>query len=250
MGIWWRSAVVFAAFVLLVGRRSEADTVLLNPSKDNTLYQDDFGQLSNGQGQHFFAGRTGGLTPPIRRGLISFDIAGNIPAGSTIQNVVLTLHMSRSMTGSEIEIDLRQVLTGWGEGASVAQGEEGMGAPAAPGDATWLHTFHDTDFWSQPGGEFADAVSATAAVSEVGFYSFDSEFNPGLVADVQQWLDQPDTNHGWGVLAADEFLPRSAKQFDTRENIDPTFQPTLTVDYTTSCHQTNWDGYIKGRGEQ
>jgi len=45
-------------------------------------------------------------------------------------------------------------------------------------------------------------------------------------------------------------LPLSAKRFDTRENTEPTFQPVLTVDYTTSCHQTNWDGYIKGRGEQ
>lgn len=246
MRIGWSSAVVFAVFVLLGERRAEADTVLLNPIKDNTLYQDDFGQTSNGQGQHFFAGRTAaGL---IRRGLISFDIASNIPAGSTIHNVTLTLHVSRTLTGVEIEVDLRQVLTGWGEGASVALGNEGMGAPAAPGDATWLHTFYDTDFWAQPGGEFTNAVSASAAVSEVGFYSFDSTFNPALVADVQQWLDQPDSNHGWGVFAADEFFPVSAKRFDTRENAEPTFQPLLTVDYTTSCQQIIWDGKIKGLG--
>ncbi len=246
MRIGWNSVVVFAVLVLLGERRAGADTVLLNPIKDNTLYQDDFGQLSNGQGQHFFAGRVAnGL---IRRGLISFDIAGNIPAGSTIHSAILTLHMSRTLTGVEIEVDLRQVLTGWGEGASVALGNEGMGAPAEPGDATWLHTFYDADFWAQPGGEFATAVSGSAAVSEVGFYSFDSTFNPAMVADVQQWLDQPDSNHGWGVFAADEFLPISAKRFDTRENADPTFQPLLTVDYTTSCQQTIWDGKIKGLG--
>jgi hypothetical protein len=240
MRIGWSSVVVFAVFVLLGERRAEADTVLLNPIKDNTLYQDDFGQTSNGQGQHFFAGRIG--TGLLRRGLISFDIAGNIPAGSTIQNVTLTLHMSRSVTGVEIEVDLRQVLTGWGEGASLALGNEGMGAPAAPGDATWLHTFYDTDFWTQPGGEFAATVSGSAAASEVGFYSFASTFNPALVADVQQWLDQPDSNHGWGVFAADEFFPMSAKRFDTRENAEPTFQPLLTVDYMTTCQQTISDG--------
>jgi len=250
MGIWWRAAVVLAAFVAVGERRAQSDNVVLSPSKDNTLYQDDFGETSNGQGQHFFVGRTGGLTPPIRRGLISFDIAGNIPAGSIIEHVTLTLHMSRSFTGAEIEIDLRQVLTGWGEGASVAQGNEGAGAPAAPGDATWLHTFYDTDFWARQGGDFADTLSASAAVSEVGFYSFNSTFNPGLLSDVQQWLDSPETNNGWGVFAADEFLPISAKRFDSRENANPGFQPSLSVDYQTSCQQTIWNGYIKGRGEQ
>ncbi len=183
----------------------------------------------------------------LRIALLAIATLG-MTASSAVAGVILTLHMSRTLTGVEIEVDLRQVLIGWGEGASVALGDEGMGAPAAPGDATWLHTFYDTDFWAQPGGEFASTVSASAAVSEVGFYSFDSNFNPALVTDLQQWLDQPDSNHGWGVFAADEFFPISAKRFDTRENAEPTFQPLLTVDYRTSCQQTIWDGKIKGLG--
>jgi|SRR5215471_4307036 len=256
MALGWKRAALLFAFAVAGGESALADTVTLNPLQDNTLYQDDFGQTSNGSGQHFFAGRTG--RGEIRRGLISFDIAGSIPAGSTIQNVILTLHMSRTLTGIEVEVDLRQVLTGWGEGASVAgfQGmNEGVGVTliTPTGDATWLHTFYDTDFWAQPGGDFADAVSGSAAVSEVGFYSFNSEFNPALVADVQQWLDQPDSNHGWGVFVADEFFPMSAKQFDTRENTNPTFQPALTVGYTGGgCGEggaeTNWNGLVKQFG--
>src|SRR6516165_4025623 len=96
-----------AAFLLLVSglKGALADTGQLNPSKDNTLYEPPtLGQLSHGQGQHFFVGTTGaGLR---RRGLIAFDIAGNILPGSTIQRATLTLHMSRTTSG-ELEVDLR-----------------------------------------------------------------------------------------------------------------------------------------------
>jgi len=236
MALGWKWAAMLLAFAIVAGRSARADTVTLNPIQDNTLYQDDFGQTSDGSGQHFFAGRT--AAGKIRRGLISFDIAGNIPAGSTIQHAALTLHMNRSVASVEVEVDLRQVLTDWGEGASVAGPDsDGAGAPAVAchrrrvGDATWLHTFYDTDFWDQPGGDFAPNVSGSAAIADVGFYSFDSQFNPAMLVDVQQWLDQPDTNHGWMVMMADEFFPMSAKRFDSRENVNPSFQPTLTVDY-------------------
>ncbi|HEX4802243.1 MAG TPA: hypothetical protein VFV14_01960, partial [Myxococcaceae bacterium] len=61
------------AFLVLAGEstRALADTVQLNPSKDNTLYEDDSGSTSNGTGQYFFAGRTS--QGKIRRGLIAFD---------------------------------------------------------------------------------------------------------------------------------------------------------------------------------
>ncbi len=218
-------------FLVLVGvsARVSADAVQLNPIKDNTLYQDDSGSTSNGQGQHFFSGRTAaGL---ILRGVVAFDVAGNIPAGSTIEGVTLTLHVSRAM-GPEVEVDLHAALADWGEGASIAPGEEGMGAPAEPGDATWLHTFYDSQFWTAEGGDFSTLVTSSAAVDSIGFYTFDSTFDPGLVADLQQWLDQPETNFGWGVIVADESFPMSAKRFDTRENVDPSLQPLLTVSYT------------------
>ena len=68
----------------------------INPIKDNTLYQYDpaEGDVSNALGQHFFAGETG--MGELRRGVLAFDIAGNIPAGSTILGVTLSLNMSRT----------------------------------------------------------------------------------------------------------------------------------------------------------
>ena len=61
-----------------------AAIINITPSKDNTLYEFDAveGDVSNALGIHFFAGNT--LMDELRRGVLAFDIAGNIPPGSTI----------------------------------------------------------------------------------------------------------------------------------------------------------------------
>jgi hypothetical protein len=199
---------------------------IISPTKDNTLYENGAGSISNGSGEHFFAGRTG--TGDIRRGVIAFDIAASIPAGGRVTNVTLTLHLSRepALGGPEI-VELRRLLADWGEGTSDALANEGGGGAATPGDATWIHTFSDTGFWSSPGGDFVQKVSASQAVDAIGFYSWSG---PGLVADVQSWLDNPQGNFGW-VLIGNESVEMTAKRFDTRENTELQFRPQLSVGY-------------------
>jgi hypothetical protein len=202
-----------------------ADIININPIKDNTLYQyvPAEGDVSNALGNHFFAGET--AMGELRRGVLAFDIAGNIPAGSTILGVTLSLNMSR--TGSDIPrtVELHKVLADWGEGTSVAPGEEGDGAPATPNDATWRHRFFDTIFWTTEGGDFSAAVSASQSVGAVGMYMWSS---PQMIGDVQSWLNNPATSFGWLVLG-DESEPLTAKRFDTRESASP---PVLTIQYT------------------
>ncbi len=83
----------------------------INPIKDNTLYEYDpaEGDLSNALGNHFFAGETG--TGELRRGVLAFDIAGNIPAGSTILGVTLSLNMSRTASATPRTIELEKKAT-------------------------------------------------------------------------------------------------------------------------------------------
>ena len=221
--------VVASLFVVAASTAAIAQVQVNIPSmKDNTLYEDDLGMVSNGAGQHMFVGTTNAGF--LRRALIAFDIAGNIPAGSTIQSAVLTLNMSRTAaTGTAIAVDLRAATQDWGEGTSVGYGEEGAGAPATSGSATWLHTFFDTQLWSLQGGDSVVAPSATTTVDQVGSYSWS---DVGMVTDVQGWLDQPSTNFGWSIITTNfEHLPQTAKRFDTRENVDPTLQPVLAVTY-------------------
>lgn len=214
-----------ACLVLIVCGVAHADVAQVGAWQDNTLYEDATGSFSNGAGDHFFAGQiAAGLN---RRGLIAFDIASSVPAGATITGVTLTLHMSRTIAG-DTDITLHRMLADWGEGASDAPGEEGGGAPAAPGDATWIHAFFDTTPWIAAGGDFDLTPSATQVVGGEGFYEWT---NPQMIGDVQGWLDDPGGNFGWLVLG-DESTPVTAKRFDTRENPDAAVRPVLTIEFT------------------
>ena len=151
---------------------ASATTINLNPSKDNTLYQYVDTDLSNGAGNHFFAGKTG--QDYIRRAVLAFDIAGSIPPGSTISNVSLSMHLSRGGSNGTPTIELHKLIAGWGEGTSIASGQEGQGAPATKNDATWRHRFYDTTFWLAQGGDFAATVSASQSVGALGTYIWSS----------------------------------------------------------------------------
>ncbi len=204
-----------------------ADVITLGAARDNTLYQDSAGALSNGAGRYTFAGMN--ANGEARRGLMWFDVAGSLPGGATITSVSLTLHMSRTNTGSAA-VSLHRALAAWGEEASLAPKEQGTGAPAEPGDATWLHTFYAQSFWATPGGDFDPAESASALVAGNGFYTWESTGE--LVADAQSWLDAPASNFGW-ALVGDESTPTTAKRFDTRESPDAWVRPSLRIEFVT-----------------
>ena len=181
---------VAAALGSLEANLVSAGIVNINPSKDNTLYEYDplDGDRSNALGFHFFAGETG--MKELRRGVLAFDIAGNVPPGSTITAVSLSVNMSRTPTNTAYVMELHRLLADWGEGTSVAPGEEGDGAPATPNDATWRHRFFDTIFWSAQGGDFSATVSASQLVG-------------GLVRTLgaqRKWL--PMYRRGWIIQPA------------------------------------------------
>src|SRR6266480_2608634 len=172
---------------------ARADVINISPSKDNTLYEYvPPGDLSNGVGIHFFAGKT--ATGYIRRGVLAFEIVGSVPPGSTITNVSLSLHVSRVPDNTARIFELHRLLADWGEGTSDASGEEGTGAPATTNDATWRHRFFDSIFWTTEGGDFSGTVSASQSVGAIGSYTWSSA---QLVADAQSWLDNPTINFGW-----------------------------------------------------
>ncbi|MBM2840556.1 MAG: hypothetical protein HW412_1084 [Bacteroidetes bacterium] len=225
-------ALPFFVALALVGSESvrlDAQTqITIGASKDNTLYEDVNGALSNGAGQHFFAGRNGQLPgTSIRRGLIAFDVAGNIPQSATILSVMLTLSMSQTTSLAQ-QIGLYRASADWGEGTSIAGGNEGGGAPATIGDATWIHKFFNTSLWSTAGGEFVGTPSATQSVAGLGPYTWGSTAE--MISDVQQWLNAPSSNFGW-VLVGDETVTRTAKRFDSKEDTIPSVRPQLSITY-------------------
>ena len=89
------SVVCFCALELVpatvLSGSARADSTTIVAGRDNTLYQDPTGTLSDGAGQFFFSGTT--AASAVRRGLLWFDLS-SIPTGSTINSVTVTLHMS------------------------------------------------------------------------------------------------------------------------------------------------------------
>jgi hypothetical protein len=216
---------VAAACVGLLGGVVSAETVTLNPLKDNTLYETPTGNLSNGQGDWIFAGRT--LQGFARRAVLAFDLS-SIPEGSEITAVSLTLTMDMTIAGDQT-VTLHRLLADWGEGASNATGMEGAGGPSEAGDATWIHTFFNNQFWSTPGGDFDVVGQASAVVGMEDDYTWTSD---AMRDQVQAWLDGTQANYGW--LLFNEAAPAglTAKRFVSSENADEAARPRLVVEFT------------------
>jgi hypothetical protein len=222
------AAATVVTLAALIPSLAAAQCVTLTPTKDNTLYQPSAGEEnSNGAGPALFVGSTN--TQSARRALLSFDIAGAVPSGMIITSATLTLNVNKT-GGSPETIDLHRLTADWGQGASNAgTSRDGSGTAAAPGDATWLHSFYPSASWSTPGGDFSPTVSASADASSFGAFTFPSTSQ--LVADVQSFLDSPSTNFGW-ILLGDESAFGSAARIDSSESTSPSLRPTLTLSYT------------------
>lgn len=205
-----------------------AETIELNPDRDNTLFERPAGDLSNGSGPSLFFGRTGNnANQVLRRALLRFDLS-SIPPGSVIEQVELTIEVDLVPPGATgFDATLHTVQNDWGESSSFAPGAGGAGAPPAVGDATWIHTFFDTQFWNTPGGDFAPSPSAVTAINNAeGSFTFVS--TPELIADVQAWVNQPAQNFGWIILGA-ENSPQNARRIGSRENT--ALAPVLRVEF-------------------
>lgn len=222
-------ALALALCIACCASSLSAAIINLAPSKDNTLYENDAGDTSNGVGEHLFAGNTG--FEELRRALMAFDVAGSVPAGSTINSVSLTLNMSRCgpTCGTSVPMDLRRVEADWGEGLSDAGGQEGIPDVAQLGDATWLNNFYGSSDWTNAGGDFSGTVSGSQVVTDLGAYTWASTSQ--MVADVQSWLDSPGGNFGW-ILLGGEDVAFTAKRFDSLQNSNPENRPLLSIDYT------------------
>jgi len=207
---------------LVPGPPAGAAVVTLTPNRDNSLFEDN-GARSCGIGP-LFCGQTGQFG--LRRALVGFDVAGNIPPGSTVTSVQVevTIVTSGPLSSPSDEFKLNRLTTDWGEKGSVCF--TGTGVAAEDGDATWTHAHFSTGAWGQVGGDFSATPSATTLMPTSGSAIFIS--TAGLVADVQAWLDQPSTNFGW-IILGNEVAARSARQFDSLDGATP---PSLTVEFT------------------
>jgi len=228
----------------LVAAPAMGDVLEIVADRDNTLFESGDGSVSSGAGRHVYAGRVNfdanGWVE--RRGLLHFDVSA-IPAGATIVSAEVQVLVTKVPPAAPLGLGfgLHRCLADWGESTSFATG--GDGAPTAPGDATWLHTFAPDVTWTTPGGDFESEAAGTTIMNGLGSYTFVGD---GLTADVQRWVDG-EGNHGW-VMVGDVSTPRTVRQFASREAATPAHRPTLVVEWQTggSPADLNGDGLVDG----
>ena len=223
-----RFTAVVGALMLSCAGYAAAGTVIVVADRDATLIEHPDGALASGAGPSVFAGRNNLADNGVRRALLRFELAvAGPPRGgpSIVEKVaVVVTNLTESNTVPR-EYRLHRVLADWGEGASVNAG--GGGAPAEQGDATWIHSFHDRDFWLHNGGQFEGEPSARLVVSGPGTYRFES---PQLARDVALWARNPELNFGW-ILIGDETSRQTVRAFGSRENPDPAVRPVLEITF-------------------
>jgi hypothetical protein len=217
LGVAARAAVCLAG----CGAAAHGATVTLQPAHDNTIFSES--QNSNGTGR-LYAGETS--NGDVRRALFKFDLAlSGIPAGALIDSVSLSLTQTKIGPGSSGVFELHPLLAAFGERSSFGLG---AGGTAALGDATWGFRQYNFDPWSVAGGDFGSTSGTTTLGTSLTIYTFATA--PGLVSDVQSWLNTPAANFGWLLKAANESSV-NARELGSRES-SLAEQPTLTINYT------------------
>ncbi|NNE08058.1 MAG: DNRLRE domain-containing protein [Gemmatimonadetes bacterium] len=225
----------FACAHALSFTKVDAETIVLEPARDATLFEDSTGATASGSGPGLFAGNNAGSN--TRRALLLFDVAGEVPGGATVDSAELRLHVDSAPFPDSVSVSIHLATAIWGEGASRSNG--GRGAPADTGDATWLHRHFPDELWSQAGGDFDPAGLDTLAVGPEGFVSWTGA---ALIQLVREWLDNPVSNYGL-LLKGEEGAPSTVRRFDSREQEPGDLRPVLTVHFTPSAtptERTTW----------
>jgi len=206
---------------------TSAQTFELEPIKDNTLYETVNGNLSNGQGNSLFIGRTGNSAGnALRRAVLAFNLNG-IPNTADISSASLSFEITmQPPIAAGFDANLHRLNQDWGEGASEAVGAGGSGAASQTGDATWVHTFFNGQFWQTPGGDFEPTPSSSVFVDGLGRFTF--PLTSQLLSDLNDWRANPRNNFGWIILGS-EFASGNARRIASGENPQVQLRPRLTI---------------------
>jgi hypothetical protein len=200
-----------------------------------------------------FVGTDGAINP--KRGLIEFNIASaGIPSGATITAVQLQLTVGQvagsgggggSGSGSNQTISLYDETQTWGQptnviGATSFTGDGG-GKPAQNGDATWNDAFYNSNassavaWTTAPGGNWTSTSADIADASVPESLTNATWSSSGMVADVQNWLNNPTDNFGWLIKNQNETSATDFLAFWSAQgaaNVNSNYAPVLSVTYS------------------
>ena len=224
-----RGEVTARRSALTLTLTASADTFINSANPDN----------NNGISPSLYTGENGQLG--LMRGLLKFALPATL-RGQTVSQVTLTLVTRGTGLGdttppTAATASLQAVTVPWVEGGGFGDGSMSntVGQPCGTTGATWNQP-DCTGGVAWSGGSVGAAASGTAMVPAALGASviWDSAVsgNAGLVAEVQSWIDAPDTNQGWEVSSNTEGNTGQAQRFYSREGTGqgPSLSLTLAVD--------------------
>jgi Immunoglobulin domain len=228
-----RSALLLS-LVWSIGQQAEAATVTLRPVADTTVFQT---YPNNNFGHYYLVAGTTAKQGERSRALFKFSPGTNIAPGAIISSVQLAFQVNRAPhTAQSSTFDVCRMLVDWGEGTG-GSGSKTMGSPAKTNESTWDARFFPSTLWSAPGASApVDFVATPSASKLLAGQTLAFSSTPQLIADVQGWVDHPDTNFGWILISESESLEETARRFGSREF--PSIAPTLVVTFTAGAPQT------------
>ncbi len=222
----WMGGAATAALAPTAGRADTPTTSTFEAQADATVFAEQTGgtaydNVADGQGGSLWTSVI--VAGVVRRALLRFDLTA-LPFGAEIVQVQLEAFMIRVREPQPLA--LHRLTAAWSEGPANG-GDAGVGAPAQAGDCTWSHRRWPDQPWAARGGDYLLSASATSAVgawpAPVVWTS-----TPALVDDVQRWVDDPASNHGWLLIGA-ESGAQNAARLASRQNPTPSARPRLRL---------------------
>jgi hypothetical protein len=193
------------------------DTVMISATADTWITNDPFkGADSNLNGDFNGLGCGYNSHGAPMRAMFTFDVS-SIPANATITAVSVSVDEIKEKSFTSMDYELHRILQPW-----------------VVTEATWNSSAAGIA-WNTPGlGAGSDYVSAPSATFSVGTGVLGPDtFNStsSLVSDVQAWVANPSSNHGWFFKAATE-TALNARRWGSTSTGDPAI---LSVTYTASA---------------
>ena len=234
-----RTALAFGAMaaLALAPRPAAALSVSLTSVADTGISEN---YPNNNMGGNPFVNSGTTQNRTRNRGLFRFDVAAALPAGAKVQSATLVLEVVHEPDEQQpfSRFNLHRLLQPWGEGNKTSPTNcnscVGQGAPAGTNETTWFHRFaYTASEWSAPGAaptnDYAAQPSSGTTVYGVADSPYPFASTPQTVADVQFWLDEPQSNFGWALVCQAEQTPFTARRFGSRES--PDRFPRLEIEF-------------------
>jgi hypothetical protein len=225
----------------LAGGRALAATQVVAPSDDTFINQ---GNPSNNNGAtlSIFTGTDG--HGGIMRGLVRFGMPGGLQGRVTVTGVQLTMTaqaLGNGAAGADAVESLQAVTQAWVQGNGIGDAPSsftvGQVCGGSISGATWNQANCTTGTsWTTAGGTVAAAVSGQASTAGVpigGQVVWSSAANARMSQDVQGWIDDPTSNHGWRIASSTEGETALAQRFFSSEA--GSSAPSLAISYTCNA---------------